>query len=188
MRPFSHLAFAHHLWSLLVQPGDIVVDATAGNGLDSLQLAKLALTNSRGRLIVFDIQTQALINTQQRLATHHLEQISVHKMCHSRMSEVIEQESATLVVFNLGYLPGADKSITTMHTSTLAAIKSSLSLIKLGGAISLTCYPGHAEGQLEEEIIVSFLQTLDPHKWNVSSYQNLIRRTMPHLLFIQRIS
>src|SRR5262249_26025680 len=163
-RPFSHLEFAHQFWSVVVKPGDTVVDATAGNGHDALVLAKLALQGERGTLVAFDIQDQALENTQKRLANFPAERIFLYKKCHSKiaevMAEVVAAQSAKLIVLNLGYLPGSDKSCTTLSDTTLKAIKTSLSLICVGGAISITCYPGHEEGRLEEQEIVSFFQTL----------------------------
>ncbi len=186
MRPFSHLDIAHAFWQMAVKPGDTVIDATAGNGHDSLFLANLALTAPSGKLIVLDVQKAALENTKMRLKDFSNDQIFIYEMCHSRMQEVAAPMSAKLIAFNLGYLPGADKSFTTMCKTTLTAIQASLDIIQPLGLISITCYPGHSEGLFEEEAILTFLETLDPKQWSISSHKFLNCPKHPHLLLIGR--
>ena len=48
-----------------VQPGDICIDATMGNGNDTLLLCSLC--QETGHVYAFDIQEQALAHTRQRL-------------------------------------------------------------------------------------------------------------------------
>ncbi|MBS0635524.1 MAG: class I SAM-dependent methyltransferase [Verrucomicrobia bacterium] len=169
----THIQIAHLLWQQVVKPGDTVIDATAGNGHDSLFLASLG-----AKVIAFDIQPQAIENTRTRLGSFD---ITLHNICHSRMKEVVSNEAIKLVVFNLGYLPGGDKSITTLLETTLLAIKTSL---EIATNISITCYPGHDEGLIEEKAILDLLSTLDPKKWSISSHTFLNRQRHPHLLFI----
>lgn len=186
MQPFSHLDIAHMFWQKIVQPGDTVIDATAGNGHDSLFLAGLALNDPAGRLIAFDIQKSALENTKERLKDFPEAQIALYQMCHSRISEVASPKSVKLIAFNLGYLPGGDKSLTTRTSSTLIAITAALDLIAPGGLISITCYPGHAEGLVEEHAILPFCKALDPKVWSVSSHTFINRTKHPHLILLQR--
>lgn len=186
MRPFSHLDIAHTFWQKIVCHGDTVIDATAGNGHDSLFLASLALGDSGGKLIALDIQKSAIDNTKCRLKDFPEKQISLYEMCHSRLKEVAAPESVKLIAFNLGYLPGGDKSLTTRTLSTLAAIKAALDLIIPGGLVSITCYPGHAEGLVEENAILPFCQALDPKVWSVSSHTFINRTRHPHLILLQR--
>src|SRR5262249_16615664 len=108
----KHTQLAHILWASILKPGDICVDATPGNGHDSLALATLALGTVPGKLHIFDIQTTALENTRKQLLDIPENQLSFHQMCHSRLLEVVAPKSVKLIVFNLGYLPGGDKSIT----------------------------------------------------------------------------
>ncbi|MCE5294987.1 MAG: 16S rRNA (cytosine(1402)-N(4))-methyltransferase [Chlamydiales bacterium] len=178
MRPFSHIDIAHTFWQKVVTPGDLVVDATAGNGHDCLFLASLGPT----RLIAFDIQQAALEATKERLGNF---QINLYNICHSRMQEVVEPVSAKLIAFNLGYLPGGNKALTTMLGTTLIALEASLSCLAPGGMLSITCYPGHPEGEVEEKAIMDWVQKLDYKKWSVTSHTFPNRQKHPHLILIQ---
>lgn len=187
MRPLSHIHIAHMFWQQIVAPGDTVIDATAGNGHDSHFLASLALNSPEGRLIAFDVQQSALDSTKSRLKEFDENQITLHLMSHSQIGEVCSPYSAKLIAFNLGYLPGGDKSLTTHLATTMIAIRASLELVVQGGMISITCYPGHDEGLVEEEAIVAFCKTLDAKQWSISSHTFLNRHRHPHLLLLQRI-
>jgi hypothetical protein len=188
MRPFSHLDIAHTFWQMTVKPGDTVIDATAGNGHDSLFLALLAIKDGAGKLIAFDIQKQAIDNTRERLKDFADSQIFIHQMCHSMMSQVVEAKSAKLIAFNLGYLPGADKTCTTMRNSSVAAIQASLEVLQSDGLLSITCYPGHEEGFYEEQKVLEFLLTLDPKLWSITSHTFLSRPKHPHLILVKPIN
>ncbi|MBS0654534.1 MAG: class I SAM-dependent methyltransferase [Verrucomicrobia bacterium] len=183
----SHIDLAHALWRRLVTPEDTVVDATCGNGHDALFLSTLA---PRGTLHLFDIQSQALKASYERLknalTSDQLSRISFHHLCHSRIDEPIAPDSTKLIVFNLGYLPGHDKSITTHRDSTRTSLEKSLQLISPGGAISVTSYPGHEEGQKEHEMVIDFCRQLPPQEWNVCVHSWINRNQHPHLLFLQR--
>lgn len=184
MYPKFHLQLAHETWAKLVQAGDTVVDATCGNGHDARILAALALGRNQGRLILFDRQEQALQKSLQNLHDMPLEQIEAHNLCHSKMDTVIAPHSCKLIVFNLGYLPGGDKSYTTHGDTTLQAIKAAMGCLQPKGTISITCYPGHPAGKIEEEQVVAFCQGLDLQEWSVSSHRIINRQNHPHLLFV----
>ncbi len=179
MHRLSHIDIAHALWLLVVKPGDKVVDATAGNGNDTLFLASHGLD-----VTAFDIQEEALKSTKEMLKELPA---TLHRMCHSKMGEILAPKSIKLIVFNLGYLPGGDKSITTMTDTSLHAIKVSLELVAPGGFLSITCYPGHQEGEVEESAILTFLKTLSPKEWHLSSHSFPNRQKHPHLLFLQKL-
>ncbi|RZC44352.1 hypothetical protein C5167_037300 [Papaver somniferum] len=107
---------AHLIWQRIVQKGDNVVDATCGNGYDTLALLKMVADESgKGRVSGMDIQSCALENTSslldESLNANERELVELFHLCHSRMEDVIpEGIFLRLVVFNLGYLPGGDKS------------------------------------------------------------------------------
>src|SRR5271155_2432847 len=99
----SPISLAHHYWTLLVKPGDLLIDATCGNGHDTLFLAHL-----KPRLLYgFDIQKEAIHATHRRLGER--DDIRLIQDCHSRFPAEISPQSVSLIVYNLGYLPGADK-------------------------------------------------------------------------------
>lgn len=181
-KPLSHIDIAHFFWKMQIKPGDIAVDATAGNGHDSAFLASLG-----AHVIAFDIQPQALEQTKLRLQEYPAAKCTLYNLCHSRMKEVLSPQSVQFICFNLGYLPGGDKSITTQVATTVEAIESSLELIVPKGLISITCYPGHPEGLVEEEAIVAMCQKLDPKKWAVTSHRFINRNRYPHLLQLTKI-
>jgi hypothetical protein len=184
-RPFplfqSHLDFAHTLWAKLLAPTDHAIDATCGNGHDALVLFKLI---PQGRLYLIDIQKEALVTTSNRLPEGAL--VSFHNICHSAIEKIAPQASIKLIVYNLGYLPGKDKSLTTMTETTLQSIQKSLSLLAPGGAISITCYPGHEEGKRESTAIIEYTKTLSPKQWSVSLHSWINRSKHPFLILIQQ--
>ena len=56
------------VWRHLVQKGDTVVDATCGNGFDTLKMLKLVADDSgKGCVYAMDIQKDALDNTSSLL-------------------------------------------------------------------------------------------------------------------------
>lgn len=187
----SHLDLAHRYWSGLVQPGDVVVDATCGNGYDSLVLAQLALTEHSGQLHLIDIQAEALDATRARLnalPAIRLQRVLFHLQSHENFPAAITPHSVRLVVFNLGYLPGGDKGITTRVSTTLKSIQNALSLLQMGGCLCITAYPGHAEGAREETALMPLANSLPTQEWNVCHHRWLNRQDAPSLLLIQRRS
>jgi len=184
------LDLAHAYWKKLLKIGDIVIDATCGNGHDTVFLANLILDDTRkGYLIAMDIQEQAIENTRDRLHAKFspdLHGIEFVQQCHSSFSPHLKNESVTLIVYNLGYLPGADKNLTTFGPTTLKSLTTSLPLIAPGGAISITCYPGHDAGKVEAETALTFAASLDPIQWSSCHHQWANRKNAPSLILIQR--
>jgi predicted methyltransferase len=177
------------LLSAYVSEGDAVVDATAGNGHDTLALAGLAGTG--GKVYAFDVQETAIQNTkalleregffercQCILASHHLMKERIPEPEHGRISAV---------VFNLGYLPGGKKEITTKTETTISALKQALEIIRPGGVVAVTMYGGHPQGAEEKEALLSFSQSL-PQKEYHALYLSLINQPNqpPELLFITK--
>ncbi len=181
----SHLDLAHSYWKALICPKgqDMALDATCGQGYDSVFLASLGLR----KLFIFDIQKKALEITKSKLENCSIE-LSFFELCHSKIDTVIPKESLKLIVYNLGYLPGSDKQIKTVPKTTLESVQTALDLLQPGGAISITCYPGHEEGALEENALVAFSKSLASSSWNVCYHQFLNRKAAPSLLLIQKHS
>ena len=147
-----------------VTPGDTVIDATMGNGHDTLTLCELVGEN--GRVIAFDIQPQAVENTRARLEEAGvLSRASLYCLGHEHMAE--KADSAQAVVFNLGWLPGGDKSVTTRWETTKTAIESALRLLTPMGVLVICVYPGHAEGDRERQRLTTLLTELPPQRFNV---------------------
>lgn len=182
----SHLDLAHAYWeSLLTHPGT-VVDATCGNGHDTLKLATLKPTS----LWAMDIQEKAIRATKKRLeeqlSAEELSSIQLVQGSHATFPAALKKESVQLIVYNLGYLPGGDKSATTQRETTLKSLESALYLIQPGGAVSLTLYPGHPEGEKEREALLNFTSQLPPQQWSCCTHQWHNRQRSPILLLIQK--
>lgn len=186
----SHLDFAHEYWSQIVQKGDIVIDATCGNGHDTLKLCQLALSFDKGKVYAIDIQKQAIESTYHLLFAHlsvELQnRIIFQQTCHSHFPEGVYTEKIKLIVYNLGYLPKGDKSKTTLGETTLKSLKQAQEIIQPGGMISVTCYPGHDEGFREQEVLLEYLSTLPSQTWSCSHHCWMNRHHAPNLLLLQK--
>lgn len=186
----SHLDLAHSYWRRLLKPGDMVIDATCGNGHDTLMLAQIALTDDSGLVFAIDIQEKAIKNTQALLKNHlsvsRYNRVHLIQESHEKFPTIIEQHSIRLIVYNLGYLPGTNKTMTTMTNITIKSLKEALGKIQEGGAISIACYPGHKEGAIEESAILDWARALDPCTWSVCHHRWLNRNLHPSLILIQK--
>lgn len=184
----SHLNLAHHYWNTFLKPGDHVIDATCGNGHDSLALAEMVLTHDCGSVLCIDLQKEALAASKEFLKKNlpplYFKKISYHLGCHSCLPPL--HHAPRLITYNLGYLPGSDKSVMTDASSTLRSIKMALELLCTGGALSITCYSGHKEGELEEEAVLIFAKSLSKNDYQVCHHRWLNRLKSPSLLLIQK--
>lgn len=155
----------------IVRSGDIVVDATAGNGNDSLFLARLV--GQTGQLHSFDIQQKAIESTRLLLRENGFEgeNIVLHCTSHVRMAELVPH-GVKAIMFNLGYLPGGDKTLISSKEETIPALCSALALTAIGGMVSVVCYPGHEGGGDEAMAVSKLLCSLDAGKWRVAELRH----------------
>lgn len=146
-------------------PGAHAIDATMGNGHDTLWLC--GLLGENGLVYAFDLQSAALENTKRRLADAGMSsRARLFLTGHEHMAEVVF-EPVDAVVFNLGWLPGAAHALTTRTESTLLAVNSAISLLSPGGIVTICVYPGHPEGMRERESLVAWAASLDPKRFDV---------------------
>ncbi|CAN0022771.1 unnamed protein product [Ectocarpus sp. 4 AP-2014] len=196
----SHSHMAHLLWRQVAGPGDTVLDCTAGNGHDSLELAKIvALKDGVGSLYVMDVQAsllraaeeQAIEATRERLRSElgelALKRSTLIKGNFREMPAELEPLSVQLVVYNLGWLPGGDKSITTKLEDTLESIEAAKRVVKHGGMISVMLYRGHAEGKRETEAVLDYAAGLAHSQWRVFMHERINRANSPELLTIFKL-
>lgn len=179
------LPFAHDTLRKVVRPGDYVVDATCGNGHDTLLLAELVGVN--GHVLGFDIQQVAVDATKTRLENAAVSS-QVELICASHAS--IPEYATTSVraaIFNLGYLPGGDKKITTTADSTLLSIQHLMELLEVGGVIILVIYHGHPEGKQEKQAVVRFCENISQQEFHVLSYQFINQQNdAPFVIVIEK--
>lgn len=177
----SHILQAHHYWEKIVQPGDTLIDATVGNGQDTLFLAKLL--KGSGSLVGYDIQPQALEEAKKRLGHISCGLVKLKLQSHIHF----EEKSVKLIVYNLGYLPGGDKRVTTQCESTLKSIQDGMQRIVPGGGMSITCYPGHEEGAREEISLLDFLKAVPKQEWKICYHRWINSPLSPSLFWMQAL-
>ncbi|XP_007022590.2 PREDICTED: putative rRNA methylase YtqB isoform X1 [Theobroma cacao] len=181
---------AHLVWRHVLHKGDIVIDATCGNGYDTLAMLKMVADESgSGRVYGIDIQIDALKNTSSLLdatvTQKEKELVKLFPICHSRMDEVVPENTAVrLVAFNLGYLPGGDKGIITISKTTLLALEAAKKMLISGGLISLVVYVGHPGGSEELDTVEAFASRLSVDSWICCEFQMLNRPLAPVLVFM----
>ncbi|KAJ6825815.1 uncharacterized protein M6B38_375600 [Iris pallida] len=183
---------AHSVWKSIIQKGDTVIDATCGNGHDTLALLKLVGDESgRGCVYGMDIQKSALESTSSLLEisvdSSEKKMVKLFSLCHSKMEDVVPRDTLVrLVAFNLGYLPGGDKAVITRSPTTLLALEASSRILIAGGLISLVVYVGHPGGRDELETIQSFAASLPMESWISCKFEVLNRPACPVLIFLYR--
>lgn len=179
---------AHHYFKQKLKIGDIALDCTAGNGHDSLFIAQQILDGNQGDLYCIDLQEQAILNTKKLLEEHlskeQLNRVRFLQQSHELLPNI--PNTVALIVYNFGYLPGGDKTITTQVESSLKSIAKGLELLAPSGIMSLTCYPGHEEGEKEQNALFSFCEELDKKSWNLCLHRWLNRKTSPSLILIEK--
>ena len=141
---------AHELLGEVLREGDLAIDATAGNGHDVAFLAEQV--GNSGKVYAFDLQNEAIEATARLLKEKGVENVELHQCGHERMDEVLPPEimgQMTAVTFNLGYLPGGDKSIVTRTPTTRLALRAAMDLLCPGGLLVVVAYRGHPGGPEE---------------------------------------
>lgn len=171
------LQYAKHLLSVSIEKGEVAVDATAGNGHDTLFLAELVGEN--GHVYAFDIQQEAVDATLGQLRENGLEhRATVILDGHEHIDKYVTRKIAG-AVFNLGYLPGADHGIITKGETTIRAIESLLHLLKINGLIVLVIYHGHEGGKEERDAVIDFVSLLPQKNVNVLRYEFINQKNDP---------
>ncbi len=163
--------------------GNVVADFTMGNGNDTLWLAQRVGEN--GKVYAFDIQEAAVANTEKLLREKgYLDRCTLIQDSHHKLAEYIEDE-LDAGIFNLGFLPGGDKRITTLRETTLPAIQAAIGKIKPGGCLLVAVYPGHEEGNIEGKLICEMLADRDQKELSAYRFNVLNAPTSPYFIFIE---
>lgn len=178
--PLSHLTLRR-----FVRPGDTVIDATCGNGNDTLLLAELV--GPEGKVWAFDIQEEAISQTARRVANAGMaERVALVGAGHENMREHVNGR-VTAVLFNLGYLPGSDRTVITHPATTGAALEQSLGFLEPGGIVAVTVYPGHNGGRDERRTVDGWATQLDHrafHAWRMGQVNVTV--DAPYFILVQK--
>ncbi len=178
---------AHAFAGAYLLPGETAVDCTAGNGYDTLFL--LERNGPNGFVYAFDIQQSAVDNTRKRLCEAGIspDRFLLINDSHSRLSQYVKGPVAVFM-FNLGYLPGGDRTITTDAPTVIHALSSSITLLKCLGVITVVMYPGHGPGRVEQEAVMKYVTGLDQHLCRVLHIQSVnTEKPSPSVLVIQKL-
>ena len=169
----------------IVLKGDVVIDATMGNGYDTIYLGNLVGEN--GKVYAFDVQEEAIKSTKKKVERDNMtDRVELILDGHQNLDKYVKEE-VSCVVFNLGYLPRAKHVVITKPDTTLEAIKKSLKLLKPNGIISIAAYIGHEGGLEEKNYICEYLDNLNQNEFNVLHMQftNQINNP-PQLILIEK--
>lgn len=176
------LDFAKRLLLPRLEQGGVFADFTMGNGHDTLFLYEHL---SQGEIYSFDIQPQAIQSTTALFHNAVPQNVHLILSSHEYFTDYFDGELEG-GVFNLGYLPGGDKSLTTQTASTLEAVSLALSRLSPTGILVLVLYPGHPEGKEESRMTELFCRNLSGREYDVIKYDFINKKEPPYLIAIQK--
>ena len=166
-----------------IKEGDTVVDFTMGNGNDTLFLSKAV--GESGKVYAFDIQEQALSSTQEHLVRAGCpDNYQLILDSHSNVKKYVDVPFKA-GMFNLGWLPGGDKSITTLRETTLPAIRDAISLMDKDAILNIAVYPGHKEGDAEGQMILDYLAGISRHRVCATLVKIVNSPTSPFFIVVE---
>ena len=178
MRPSQITDWCQEILRTQARPGGLYIDATMGNGHDTLFFSRLA--GESGRVLAFDIQPAALESTRELLKDQGMaERAELILDSHEHMDSYPERGSVDAICFNFGYLPGGDHKIATRADTSIKAVEKGLDLLKKGGMMSLCIYSGGDTGFEERDRLLEFLKTLPPKEYTVIDNQYQNRKNQP---------
>ncbi len=169
----TSVELAHDLIRSRVSPGDRVLDATAGNGHDTVFLAQLV--GPTGHVFAMDVQEAAITSTRSRITNATVaERCTLILGSHHEIDKRLPSDARgrlAAIMFNLGWLPGHDKNVITQTSTTLHAVETALQWLRPGGILTIVAYPGHAGGDQEAHEIAKWASALPSHTHEVRHYR-----------------
>jgi len=184
----SLVTIARRYLSEHIQRGDIVIDATTGNGHDTEFAARCV--GPQGRVYGFDIQQQAIDNTQQRIIRSGFQKrVTLIKAGHEQMKHCVPDDvrgMISTIIFNLGYLPGDNKQVATQRYTTITALHQALALIKIDGMVCIVAYRGHDSGVQEAEVLQQWITNLNSQDYQVIVIDPNRESNSPFLVMIYK--
>lgn len=156
----------HRFLENTLPAGGTFLDATCGNGHDTLFLCRKASPN--GRVLAMDIQPSAVEATNRLLAEHGLQGVGRAIVCdHRDLGHLVPPGTLDAAVFNFGWLPGADHAVHSAAESTLPALQAALDALKPGGVLTAVLYSGKVIGDGEKQAVLEFFRALPLTKYTV---------------------
>lgn len=176
------LHLSHDFLAEVLDDGAVAVDATMGNGNDTAFLAQHAK-----KVYAFDVQEQALKSTQERLEKQVISNAQLILDGHQNLDKYVN-EPIRAAIFNLGYLPSADKTVITKPDTTLVAIEKILERLEIGGRLAIMIYYGHEGGDMEKDAVLDYVSALDQKEFATMLYKLLNKiHQPPFLVMIEKL-
>ena len=187
MKAFRPVTLAHRFAAKLIDPGDRCIDATVGNGHDTVFLARRV--GRAGRVLGFDVQASAIVSAREQLRNRGLDervilQLEGHENVGHRLN-ALGWSGIRIAIFNLGYLPGSNKRILTRVDTTLSALGPCSDALLPRGAISIIAYRGHQGGGEEYHAVWNWVRKLDSSRYKAMRYERG-SSTAPVFIWIER--
>ena len=180
MRKLQITAWCQAMIRMQAPRGGFYIDATMGKGNDTLLLCELA--GETGKVLAFDVQEMALDATRKRLEEHGMaDRAELILNGHEHMDEYAETETADIICFNFGYLPGGDHNVSTKAKTSIEAIEKGLKILKHGAMMSLCIYSGGDTGFEEKEALLAYLKKLPSKEYTVIVNEYYNRENNPPL-------
>ena len=167
---------SHDFLAEVLDDESVAVDATMGNGNDTAFLAGLAK-----KVYAFDVQEQALEKTRQRLSDLEIENAELILDGHENLDRYVT-EPIRAAIFNLGYLPSADKSVITLPATTIEAMEKICARLEKGGRMAIMIYYGHEGGDIERDAVLDFVSQLPQKDYTATIYRTLNQVNQPPFL------
>jgi protein-L-isoaspartate O-methyltransferase len=178
MNQVAHDRLRRHL-----HQDSVCLDATCGNGHDTLFLARLTR-----EVHAIDIQEHAIEATRTRIQDAGFDHVRFHLMSHSQLVQIFgDSPMFDAIVYNLGYLPHSDHTVITRPDTTVASLQQALPLLKQGGLLSVMVYTGHEGGQAEADAVEDWFSRLDKHEYTVQKTCFLNRKNGPYLIVLEKL-
>ncbi|MDO5754901.1 MAG: class I SAM-dependent methyltransferase [Tissierellia bacterium] len=177
MLPINTVEITRKLLNHFLTGNEICVDMTLGHGKDSLWILKQI---PQGFLYGFDLQEKA-IRSSAKLLSDFTNKRLIHDS-HENVDKYIKE--ANLFIYNLGYLPGGDKTITTDKITVYRSLKKAMDLLLPKGLIIMTFYPGHPSGKEEEMYLLKKIKEFDQKQWNCMKYDFINQKNNPPFVLV----
>lgn len=174
----------HQLFMEYVHEGDIVIDATAGGGQDTLKLCECV--GSTGKVYAFDIQQEALTSAARLLDQYGMGDRAQLILDSHHHLDLYVHEEVKAFVFNLGYFPKGSHNVITKTDTTAQALQKCLNLLEKGGLGVVVAYCGHEGGQEEKNCVDNLLQMLPAKSYDVWKLESHNRANHPPVLYMLR--
>lgn len=158
--------------------GKIAIDATMGNGHDTLKL--LNTVGKNGFVYSFDIQKEAIFKTEKLING----EFDNYKLLLRNHTEIDQIANCDLVIYNLGYLPGKTKDITTIADTTIISLNKAISILNKNGIIIIVSYVGHKNSHQEREAVEAFLKNLDQKLFKVEKREFFNQINNPPVVYL----